>query len=130
MQHIESSLEALNARIARLALALGLSLQNKKDMAWVMSRHDCSEPDPERRTQKELHSNSRLDFSGERRVSQTWNELRGLLVLRSDLQKHSVEQVGVVATRKLMDEAEESLERRGFEPGADGFDLDRPHEGG
>jgi hypothetical protein len=61
----------------------------------------------------------------ERRTSRTWEELRGLIVLRYDIQKHYVEQVGVVVTRQILEDAETSLERQGFKPGEDGIDIAR-----
>lgn len=99
LQRMEASIEALNARIARLAIGLGVTLANRDEMARVMHEHQPHE--------------------------HQWEELRGLLVLRYDIETSYVDQVGVNATYHIMLEAEQHLVREGFEPGADGIDLDR-----
>jgi hypothetical protein len=124
MQHIEVAMEDLNARIARLAIALGLSLQDEQDMARVMSAQGSTPPGQERRSAPAGQPAARSFDGAERRKQHSWAELRGLIVLRYDMQKHSVEQVGLVATRLLMGEAEDHLSRRGFKPGVDGVHLD------
>jgi hypothetical protein len=133
LQRMESSIEELNARIARLAIALGVSLDSEHDVQRVMARKSAPPPAPlppqavERRTDRRQ---SALPFSGldrrsgtDRRLSYKWEELRGLLVLRYGVEKTYVEQVGLTATRHIMVSAEQHLTRDGFRPGADGMDL-------
>jgi hypothetical protein len=123
LQQVELTIEALNLRIARLAIALGVSLKNKEDVVRVMHRPAAQVLTQERRINTERRGSSRADSSTERRTARSWEELRGLMVLRYDAQKDCVEQVGLVATRKILSEVKEHLMRKGFKPGDDGMDL-------
>ena len=119
-QHLiqmESSIEAINVRIARLAMALGVSLNNEHEVALIMSRPQA--------VSMERRTSVRTDVSPDRRMAHLREELRGLLVLRYSIEESYVDDVGVTVTRQIMVEAEEHLVRRGFKPGADGIDLDR-----
>ena len=122
-QHMKLSFEALNVRIARLAIALGISLSNEGDMARVMNHPGAQVPSQDRRSNSEHHDLTRMNSSPERRTLRSWEELRGLLVLRYDAEKDCVEQLGVVATREILTGVEEHLLRQGFKPGEDGVDL-------
>ena len=113
LQRMEASIEALNTRIARLAIALGVSLENENELARVM--HQIQ-------SQAESHG---FQSTPERRQVGQWTELRGLLVLRYGVEKHLVDELGVTVTRELLAEAESHLVRLGFQPGADGIDLHR-----
>jgi hypothetical protein len=113
LQRMEASFEELNARIARLAIALGVSLENENELARVMHQLQG---------QTESHS---VQSTPERRHACNWTELRGLLVLRYGMEKRLVDEVGVTVTRQLLVEAEAHLVRLGFQPGADGLDLPR-----
>jgi hypothetical protein len=121
---LEDSFEAIDVRIVHLAIALGVSLKNEEEMAAAMRQHVAVPPSQERRIATDRRANSRTGYSAERRVANSWEELRGLLALRYDVLKHCVEQVGVVATRKILTEVEEHLLRRGFKSGDDGIDID------
>ena len=121
----ESPIEAINARIARLAIALGLPLNSDDEVARVMSLPALSAVSPERRGTPDRRVASRTGAGPDRRVAHQREELRGLLVLRSSVTKRYVDDAGVTVTRPIMVEAEERLVRRGFKPGADGVDLDR-----
>ncbi|MEO8117875.1 MAG: hypothetical protein ABI606_00960 [Rhodoferax sp.] len=125
LHHMESSFEALNARIARLAIGLGVSLKSDDEVARVMSRHQVVRVSQERRVTLARREASRTDSSSERRVAHLWEELRGLLVLRYGVETRYVDEVGVSATRQILVEAEAHLTRAGFKPGADGINLDR-----
>jgi hypothetical protein len=117
---MEASIEGLNSRIARLAIGLGLSLQDAGDVARVMQWREATTVVQERRSSGEpLLQTS----SPERRTAQAWKELRGLIVLRYKVETDFVERVGSSATRQIMEEAEDSLARKGFKHGADGLDL-------
>lgn len=110
LHRMESSIEALNARIARLAIALDVSLKSDDEVARVMNRHQVPH-------ESQVTSDRHVDYK--------WEELRGLLVLRYGVETRYVDQVGVIATRQILVEAEEHLVREGFNPGDDGIDLDR-----
>ena len=113
LQRMESSIEELNARIARLAIALGVSLKNENELVRVIH---------ELQAQAEAHE---FQSTPDRRLASKRTELRGLLVLRYGMEQRLVDQVGVTATKHILVEAEEHLVRVGFEPGADGIDLHR-----
>lgn len=117
-----SSLEALNVRIARLAIGLGVSLHNDAEVIRVMTR-EVVVVTTERRTAPERRSAARP--GQDRRLSGRYEELRGLMVLRYDVERRCVEEVGVVETRRIMIEVEARMTREGFEPGADGIDIHR-----
>jgi hypothetical protein len=125
LQHMESSIEALNARIARLAIGLGVSLKNNDDVMRVMSRRPAPTVSVERRVTPDSPPVSHAGSNTDRRMAQKWEELRGLLVLRYGVETSYVDQVGVVSTRQILIEAEAHLVRDGFQPGADGIDLKR-----
>jgi hypothetical protein len=116
LQRMESFLEELNARIARLSIALGISLKREDELERVIG---------ELQEQAELHASHSTADS--RLISQRI-ELRGLLVMRYGVEQRFVDQVGATATRHILVEAEEHLARVGFEPGADGIDLRRLFE--
>jgi hypothetical protein len=44
LQHMELSFKTLNVRIARLAIALGVSLNNEEDLARVMHHSGAQVP--------------------------------------------------------------------------------------
>jgi hypothetical protein len=125
MQELESSMEGLNARIARLAIGLGVSLQDEHELALVLSRAPIATLSVERRTTGERRQPERMASSSDRRTAHHWEELRGLLVLRYHTETRYVDEVGVVATRQILIKVEEHLERDGFSPGADGQHLKR-----
>lgn len=125
LPHMESSIEALNVRIARLAIGLGVSLANDADVAQVLRRQPALPVSPERRLAKDTHPASRTGSGTDRRRAQQWEELRGLLVLRYGVETRFVDLVGVVTARQLLVDAEAHMVRDGFRPGADGIDLER-----
>jgi len=125
LHHMESSIETLNARIARLAIGLGVSLKNDDEVARVMSRQQVVRELHERRVTLDRRDVPRIDSDSDRRIAHLWEELRGLLVLRYGVETRYVDEVGVTATRQIMVEAEVHLTRAGFKPGADGINLDR-----
>ena len=123
LYQMESSLEALNARIARLAIGLGVSLTTEVEIARLMSRQQVLLVSQERRLAGERRDASRS--GADRRLAYQFEELRGLLVLRYGVETRYVNEVGVVATRQILVEAEAHLVREGFKPGADGINLER-----
>ena len=123
LHDMASSLATLNARIARLAIALGSPLDNAAEVAKVISRPAPGVVSTERRAASDRRGSARAGSSVERRTAHQWDELRGLLVLRYQVEAHFVDEVGVVATREILVQVEAHLERVGFKPGADGIDL-------
>jgi hypothetical protein len=121
LDRMEHSIEEINARIARLAIALGISLDNEEHIASVLHAPP-SEPVPvERRADRQGHGRP---WGGlDRRVAHTRQELRGLIVMRYGIEKRFVDQVGAPATRQIMIDAEAHMSREGFKAGADGVDL-------
>jgi hypothetical protein len=89
MQKLESSMQGLNSRIARLAIGLGVSLQNENEMAQVMSRAPIATLSLERRTTGEHRQPERMACSSDRRTAHHWVELRGLLVSRCHTETRS-----------------------------------------
>jgi hypothetical protein len=122
---MELSIEELNVRIARLAIALGVSLKSNDQVTHLMSQSYVVAVPHERRGASERRLAPRDGAGPDRRLAHQREELRGLLVLRYELMKHYLNEVGLTATHEIMDEAEDHLLRRGFKPGADGVDMGR-----
>jgi hypothetical protein len=119
-----ASVQHLNERIARLAIALGVSLEHPGEVDRIID-HTHPTPQPptsalegaERRTE-------RAPFSGpERRKNYLFDELRGLLVLRFEVERAYAAEWGPQAMLNMLEHAEATLERNGFSPGADGQRL-------
>ena len=102
-QRLSTSIERLNARIARLASALDVQLEKDGDVERALQRDAAA-----------------VGQGRERRMRE---ELRGLLVLRYSLTTRYTQKLGAEVTRDLFICAEEKLLREGFRPGADGIDL-------
>lgn len=105
-----SAFKLLNARIARLAIGLGVSLKSDTDVAALMRQHQVTA------LPHDL-------LSGSDGIDKQWIELRGLLVLRYGVVTSYVDQVGLSVTRRVLVEAEQELLRRGFNLGDDGMSL-------
>ena len=126
LQRMSGSIEQLSARIARLASALDVDLQNESELDRVLNMDGGGAPAHERRAA----ANSALPAgSPERRKSHLREELRGLLVLRYGVTRRFVDRGGVDATRHILVNAQDQLEREGFKPGAAGADLRRLFDG-
>ena len=106
-QRMESSMEALDVSIARLAIILDVPLNTDADIQRAM---------------QEPQNNPAL-AGMEARLAQKHAELRALLIMRYDMEKRFSDEVGSQNTRQIMEEAEQHLNQRGFRPGADGVDL-------
>ncbi len=107
---IEKLCEELNLRIARLALMLGVSLDDEAQLARMLA------PRP------------RLDAGdshGTRHEAAARTELRGLLLLRGELEKRCVDEFGAATAGEMLIDVEAAMVRHGFAPGADGLDLRR-----
>jgi len=62
-------------------------------------------------------------MTGDRRVAHWREELRGLLVLRYNLETSSLNDNGLKLPRDIVVQAERHLEQRGFKPRAKGLDA-------
>lgn len=115
------SLGELNARIARLAMGLGLSLRQEPDIQRVIT-YQAPHVSVERRSQADRRTGPRA-VSSDRRASRQWEELRGLLVLRYELEVQYAQELGASVTKEIFTEASDRLSRDGFAAGLDGIDL-------
>lgn len=123
IDRVSASLEGINVRIARLALALHVPLTDPRAVDALMAAPHVEEVVRVRRT-------ARIDFaqvsvSSEHRQVRQHEELRGLLVLRYHMETASLDDNGLLVTREAMAQVEEHLILQGFEPGADGVGLDK-----
>ena len=116
----------LNARIARLAMGLGLSLAQEADLQRVLAFQKPSVLHERRGQQADRRGGQRGGSSSDRRASHRWEELRGLVVMRYELETRLVADMGAGATHELMHAASAQLTREGFVDGADGAYLQRP----
>ena len=122
IRRLSASMEALNGRIARLASALHVPLNNPSAVVELMSggwKHAVV--NERRKVKADLAA---LNISADRRQAHQYEELRGLLVLRYHLEANCIHENGLVLTCEAKTQAEEHLIRQGFEPGADGLGLD------
>jgi len=123
LKRVGDSIEELNARIARLAIALGVNLETPDSVERVIAEAGTkvrAMPPagmPDRRAARAPHSGP------DRRQTHKWVELRGLMVLRYGVERQTIENYGLDATRSLMTAASDHMAREGFKPGADGMDL-------
>ena len=124
-QRMARSIEELSTRIARLAIGLRVSLKTDAEVAHAMSHQAPAQVAQERRATAERRDASRVGNTADRRQSHLHAELRGLLVMRYDMETHYVEAVGAFATRQILEESEAHLARDGFQPGTTGVDLNQ-----
>ncbi len=110
------SLADLDARIARLALFLELSLHSEAVIEQVIER---SHP----LFQRYQHNPDVPLTDDHGRERQSLEELRGLLVVRCNMMANMLNELGLELTTQIASAAEDHLDRLGFEPGADGFTL-------
>ena len=104
----------LDVRIARLCHALGVDIRTDDDIRHIIER---SAPGFE---QAPTHLQEGVGQAPDRQWVEQ-EELRGLLVVRCDLLRHTVQEWGLETTREITAMAETALAQRGFRPGADGF---------
>jgi hypothetical protein len=115
LHRLDTSMAALNSRIARLAMVLGVSLDREDDVRRVLAHH----PDPH-----PLHAAQGTEFQ-KFEHEHVLIELRGLLVMRYGIEQHIVEDQGASVTRRVLEQAQAELAKHGFKPGADGLDLEQ-----
>lgn len=111
----QEALTGLNVRIARLGLLLGVHLEEPGHFEQVLAG--------------DLRLLARITGAHggaapvTHRLRRDWDELRSLLVMRCDLMRQMVGDLGYGATRQIAEEVESALAHSGFRPGADGFEL-------
>ena len=125
LRQMKTAMEVLNMRIARLAIGLGVSLDNEGEIAALMGEDHDTTVLHERRVSADSADAARNYIGPEGRVAHQRQELRGLLVMRYEIEKRYVDDVGISVTHEIMDQAEQQLELKGFKPGVDGINLDR-----
>ena len=106
---LEQDFEALNARIARLASHLGFALPTEDSVEQAL--HTISHQI--RAAQAPAHE------------LHLWQEFRGLLVLRYQLESRSVAAIGAPQLKAVLQTAEQELARHGIAPDQDGLHLDQ-----
>jgi hypothetical protein len=116
-ERVENSLSEINTRIARLAMSLGACLDTEDDIARILKRQT-----PFLQAHSQYHVRNPFNHEDER-LAHEWEELRGLLALRCELVAHSLKDLGLHMMREITSGIEAQLERDGFKPGADGFDM-------
>lgn len=108
LPRLEHDFEALNQRIARLAALLGYALVN------------------ERSVDEAIHAVS-VHLEGDEHASNhnrhLWQEFRGLLVLRYQMQGRSAQAIGAPQLRAVLQHVEDHLARQGIAPDQDGVHL-------
>ncbi|MBQ0958073.1 hypothetical protein KAK06_03800 [Ideonella sp. 4Y11] len=115
--HLGARLAQLNARIARLAIALNVDLDSDAQVQTLLQRPP--EPSIERRQGTERRRTERTG-SPDRRVSLKRTELRGLVVMRYALELHTIDVLGTTVALALMRSVALSLESEGFPIAASG----------
>lgn len=124
VQRLSASLESLSERIARLAIGLGIRLDDPQAVQKLMDQPQIPPIEKERRA---AVADDKMGFSApsaDRRTAHLREELRGLLVLRYHLETVILNDNGLTLTREVIVQAEEHLLHKGFKPGANGLDLD------
>lgn len=120
-RRLSASMENLNTRIARLAMALNVDLNERVAVDVLMATRQVPLIDSERR--RATADGSPVRVTSERRQAHKREELRGLLVLRYQMEATSLTDNGWKVTRQALVLAEDHLVRQGFKPGVDGLGL-------
>lgn len=123
-QHLSATLESLSERIARLSIGLGVRLDDPQAVQHLMNQPPSRPIEAERRKALVDGKSDRFAPSADRRAAHLREELRGLLVLRYHLETVILSDNGLTLTRQIIAQAQEHLVHKGFQPGANGLDLD------
>jgi hypothetical protein len=119
-----ASLEALNARIARLAMALDVPLEDESAVQALMATPLVNDTAVIASVGPQTSVLPTVHVTSERRKAHQLEELRGLLLLRCHLETNSITENGLALTRQMLVDGETHLTRQGFKHGADGLGLD------
>jgi len=117
LPHVQQGLEQLNSRIARLAIALGVSLHDAASVQQALKDPPGAHED----AASAMHGHGTPQ---QRRAAQGHAELRGLLVLRYEIESKLSEELGADALQHMLRRIEQHMEREGFAHGADGVELE------
>ncbi len=119
--HLQASFDDLNIRIARLAIALSVPLASDADVQSALKALTDPAVDVERRLVADRRSANRTERGPERRLSYLRIELRGLLIMRYDMEVKLSEQVGSTGAREIIESSALTLSRQGFDPEKSGL---------
>ena len=112
LSHMETMLEQLNERIARLARLLDISLDAEATRLKILDGSLALPPD--------WHPS---DSGPAKRRRHEWVELRGLMVLRVHMMKGMLDELGLEPTFQIAQLVHENMVQEGFQPGSDGFEM-------
>jgi len=119
--HFQAALDDLNVRIARLAIALKVPLVSDVDLQSALKNLGQPAIATERRSGSDRRSATRSQEGPERRLSYQRAELRGLLVMRYDVEVKLCDEVGAAAAQQIMESSVATLGRQGFHLGKPGL---------
>lgn len=122
-RHLESTCKELNLRIARLSIALGISLDDEHAVEQVLHHHHSDTEVPA--AVRHPHHSAAPSHTAAQREDQRWDELRALILMRDGMEQHCVEELGPAAAGDILLSVEQQMDRQGFRHGADGMDLGR-----
>lgn len=119
-EHQAARLVELSGRIARLAIALGVNLDDTQQVSALLQR--VAPVAVERRVQPDRRTSDRPG-SPDRRVAHKHAELRGLVLMRYSLELNTIDALGATAAQQVLRTVAQALEHEGFPPGAAGLRL-------
>lgn len=114
MYRFGATMTAVSTRIVVLAHLLGVRLETEGEVQHILDRSN-----PALR-----EASLRQGGHASRSRHRAWEELRGLIVLRCNLVRQALEELGLGLTYEITSEVERGLAKAGVKPGSDGFD---PH---
>ena len=93
LEHYDREIYALDERINRLAISCGIDIKQKDIIVSLIKGNYsvCTRGNNPKR-----------------------EELRGLLMIKYDIQKHCIDSLGVNKCSQIIDEVDEKLRKRGF----------------
>ena len=112
--HLQESYDDLNVRIGRLAIALRVPLESDADVENALKAMSDLAVAVERRAVADRRSARRAEGGTERRLGYQRAELRGLLVMRYDMEVKLYEQLGFTVARQVIESSALTLTRHGF----------------
>lgn len=121
-RHLEATCKDINIRIARLSIALGISLDDEHAVEQVLRHHSDAEVPA---VARHPHHSAAPSHTAAQREEQHRDELRALILLRDEMEQHCVEELGPAAAGDILLSVEQQMDRQGFRHGADGMDLGR-----
>ncbi|MBY0466367.1 MAG: hypothetical protein K2W33_15620, partial [Burkholderiales bacterium] len=117
IKRAENALANVSARIARLALSLNAPVATLSDFEGILNK------DVPMLAQPAYSLSNAFPGDDHPRLVREWEELRGLLLLRCDMVSQLVKSHDLHTATTVLADIEAKLEREGFQPGAQGFNL-------